>query len=629
MGVFMAVGWASGRDAAQRVEADAAESLRQLASRMAFALGADLHERQREVQNLSRIEPLLRADLPADRWRPLLTQLKDTFSHYAWIGLADDQGMVVAATGGVLEGISVAQRDWFIQGMKGPFAGDVHEALLLARKLPPRPDGTPLRLVDVAAPLQREGRPAGVLGAHLDLAWAEARRASVLQMLPRDRGVDLMVFDRGGRLIVGNPDGAQDTADGSGQVARMVLATLSGGPQVVDWPGEGRHLTAAVEVVRDSRYPGLAWIAVARQPEAIALASAHGLQRRIWALGALGALVFGLAAWWLSGWLTAPLRRVLTRTLAATPTLADPPGPAGPPEGRGPDAESHDEIEQLAQAFDGLVGRLQAHQQELLALNASLEQKVAARTLALQRANDDLRIFTHSVSHDLKAPLGSMAAAVKLIQRRTQGSLDAGQDRLLQSLGVECERLYGMTAELLSQALLESQPLRPQRIDMAAMVLSVVDELRAQVHRGAAFGQASTEVDIGTLPDVDADPVLLRQVWTNLLSNAFKFSARTASPRVTVRGATTPGGMVEYSVADNGAGFDPAAAPKLFTLFRRLHPGTDYPGTGVGLSMVQRIVLRHGGSIRADARPGAGACFTFVLPREAAGEETLPATGGT
>jgi signal transduction histidine kinase len=170
--------------------------------------------------------------------------------------------------------------------------------------------------------------------------------------------------------------------------------------------------------------------------------------------------------------------------------------------------------------------------------------------------------------------------------------------------------------------MVEQRALQAQPVDHAALVQAVWQGLLAGPD--APAGAAQPELTLAPLPTLDGDPLLLRQVWTNLLGNALKFSARATPPRIGVS-AQDHGGEVEFCVSDNGAGFDPGQADRLFRAFQRLHAASDFPGTGVGLSIVQRAVRRHGGRVRATSTPGQGACFCFTLPRGSAAADAQPA----
>jgi light-regulated signal transduction histidine kinase (bacteriophytochrome) len=144
---------------------------------------------------------------------------------------------------------------------------------------------------------------------------------------------------------------------------------------------------------------------------------------------------------------------------------------------------------------------------------------------------------------------------------------------------------------------------------MAELVNTVLSRLKRDEETKSA------DVRIGVLPRASADRSLIEQVWTNLLSNALKFSSKAASPTIEIGGISDEKEHV-YFIRDNGTGFDPKYAERLFGVFQRLHQDTEYPGTGVGLALVQKIVTRHGGRVWADGRPGDGATFHFTLPKE-------------
>jgi light-regulated signal transduction histidine kinase (bacteriophytochrome) len=159
--------------------------------------------------------------------------------------------------------------------------------------------------------------------------------------------------------------------------------------------------------------------------------------------------------------------------------------------------------------------------------------------------------------------------------------------------------------DLLAFSRLGRQDPAARRVDMAELAAQVVAEMR---------GESKVAVEVGPLPAADADRAMLKQVWANLVGNAFKYSAKREAPRVEI-GGKVQGAEHVYWVRDNGAGFDMRYAQKLFGVFQRLHRVEEFPGTGVGLAIVQRIIVRHGGRVWAEGKPGDGACFYFSLPR--------------
>jgi signal transduction histidine kinase len=253
---------------------------------------------------------------------------------------------------------------------------------------------------------------------------------------------------------------------------------------------------------------------------------------------------------------------------------------------------------------------------ELRIENATLLKRVTERSAELEAANRQLRTvnreleaFTRTVSHDLRSPLGTMIGFAELLLLDKSDSLTAEQREFATEIFNGGKRLLRLTDELLRFARLGHQPLTRQRVDVAAMVNEIVRELRA------AEPQRSVAAHIGPLPDVHADPTLLRQAFTNLLSNAFKFTRRTTDASIHVEGHREGNDSV-YVVMDNGAGFDMRQADRLFTLFQRLHSDDQFEGTGVGLSIVQRILEKHGGRIEAHGAPGKGARFAMILPAQ-------------
>jgi signal transduction histidine kinase len=214
--------------------------------------------------------------------------------------------------------------------------------------------------------------------------------------------------------------------------------------------------------------------------------------------------------------------------------------------------------------------------------------------------------FSFTVSHDLRAPIRVVEGFTRIVKEDYGRLLDrVANDHLDRVLGAAA-RMNLMIDALLTLARLSTQPLTRQPVNLSQLAAYVADELR----RGAPEREADNEIEPGRT--AQGDPTLLRLVLENLLGNAWKYSARCARARITLSAVPHEGG-VAYVVRDNGAGFDMRASDRLFGLFQRLHSASEYPGTGVGLASVKRIVQRHGGDIWAEAEPGRGAAFTFTL----------------
>lgn len=237
---------------------------------------------------------------------------------------------------------------------------------------------------------------------------------------------------------------------------------------------------------------------------------------------------------------------------------------------------------------------------ENAALYAELEARVGQRTAQLAAANEELAAFSSAASHDLQAPLRHMRGFSQLLLKSGLTGEQAEYARIIER---SSEKMSVLVRDLLSFAKHVDGPLARQEVDLSAAALEVVAELAGlEPERGV-------DVDIAHGLRAWGDPTLLKAVVFNLLRNAWKFTA-ARQPAHIAFGRDKD----EFFVRDDGEGFDPAHAAKLFAPFTRLHDAQRFPGTGIGLATVRRIIARHGGSVRAEGRPGAGATFYFTLP---------------
>jgi PAS domain S-box-containing protein len=246
---------------------------------------------------------------------------------------------------------------------------------------------------------------------------------------------------------------------------------------------------------------------------------------------------------------------------------------------------------------------------EVLRFNATLEERVRERTAELEKANRELESFSYTVSHDLRSPLRGMVGFAGLLSENLQGKLDEENRTYLQRIAASGNRMSRLIDGVLEYSRLARSEIARCSVDLDQVVRDVVDEMRDRYPRA--------EIIANQLGRAEADPVMVRQIFHNLIGNALKFSANVASPRVEIgvqaAVARTAGAGVEYFVRDNGVGFDMKHADHLFNLFTRLHRDADYESTGAGLAIVKRLVERHNGTIRAEAAAGLGATFRFSL----------------
>jgi signal transduction histidine kinase len=264
------------------------------------------------------------------------------------------------------------------------------------------------------------------------------------------------------------------------------------------------------------------------------------------------------------------------------------------------------ELLMLTSAFNQMLGQLQARDRSLQESRDQLEQRVRERTAALDASNQELEAFCYSVSHDLRSPLRAIDGFSQALIEDMEGKLDADAADHLARIRAATQRMAALIDDLLSLSRITRTDLVVKRVDLSAMARAVCDEL------AAAQPDRAVSVVVEDGLHAMADARLMRQVVENLLGNAWKFTAKQAAPRIEFRGRTGADGQV-FLVKDNGAGFDPAYADRLFGVFQRLHATTDFPGTGVGLAIVDRIVKRHGGRVWAESAVGQGATFYFTL----------------
>ena len=239
--------------------------------------------------------------------------------------------------------------------------------------------------------------------------------------------------------------------------------------------------------------------------------------------------------------------------------------------------------------------------------NAELGQRLREHAAELEAANRDLEAFSFSVSHDLRAPLRAMDGFCGIIEEELGEKLGESGRRMFKVVRDSTHRMGRLIDDLLAFARLGRQPLSKQPVSISTLVREVVNDLRKEQI------QRRIEVRVEDLPQCLGDPALLKQVFINLLSNAFKFT-RNKEEAVVEVGCDQIGGEKTYFIRDNGVGFDMRRAEKLFEAFHRLHGGREFEGTGVGLSIVHRVIRRHGGRIWAEAEVDRGATFYFTLP---------------
>ena len=258
--------------------------------------------------------------------------------------------------------------------------------------------------------------------------------------------------------------------------------------------------------------------------------------------------------------------------------------------------------------MDERTAALTESEERLRDMNVELESIVDDRTEQLVAANTELEAFAYSVSHDLKAPLRAIDGYSGMLEESVGSSIPEDAQRLLKVVRESTQQMGSLIEDLLEFARIGRSEITISKVDMRELVQTVFTDLMR------FEGERAVDFSLAQLPTVSADPSLFRHVWINLLQNALKFSQDREVTRIQVDCREEPEHWV-FWVRDNGAGFDMTYIDKLFGVFQRLHYQEEFPGTGVGLATVKRIVHRHGGEVWAEAKVDEGALIFFRLPR--------------
>ena len=266
----------------------------------------------------------------------------------------------------------------------------------------------------------------------------------------------------------------------------------------------------------------------------------------------------------------------------------------------------NDELGTLTEAFNHMLTQIQRQNEEILSFNQKLEQSVKERTIELETANKELESFSYSVSHDLRAPLRAIHGYTRILEEDYMQNVDEEGKETIRVILRNSKKMGELIDELLAFSKLGKTALNCRKTDINSLVQDVVDEFVL------SDSEKKIQVQLQPLPPANADAILIKQVWVNLISNAIKYSGN--NPKIEIEiGSYTEDGKNIYYVKDHGVGFDMQYYDKLFGVFQRLHSQQEFEGTGVGLAIIQRIVQKHNGQVWAKAKLNEGATFYFSL----------------
>ena len=507
------------------------------------------------------IVAFLRSREPADRARALVAMQRITndTSSTGSLELRDFGGKLLLRTGKFTAADSVLVSPRSDSATYGPFM---------------RQDTTLFIAVTMAVGAGPTERSGGIV-QQLGRVGLNARTPKALTGLA---GGDIV-------LLVGNAAGDPwtDFATIVPAPPQSVLTSLT--PVRYEHGGELKRAAAAV-------VPGTPWMVVAELPSRLIAVPARDYLRSMAPIAVLIVIAGALLAWWGSRRLTKPLVHVTRAAEAITTGDLD----------QRVSVQRDDELGRLARSFNLMAEQVSRSHHDL-------EAQVAQRTQALEGTNAELESFSYSVSHDLRAPLRAIHGFARILLEDHQTKLEPEAQRLLGVIDQNTRRMGQLIDDLLSFSRLGRKELASARVDMTEMAQVVTDELR----RAEPERNGQLEVRIGSLLPAQGDRALLRQVLSNLLQNAMKFTRAQPNARIEV-GSRPDGTETVYYVKDNGAGFDARYVDKLFGVFQRLHSTEEFDGTGVGLAIVKRIVQRHGGRVWAEGKINEGATFYFSLP---------------
>lgn len=505
----------------------------QFATQIQHALGMNLRTRLSIVQATA-AQIAASSERGEDALRRHLAAVQAQFPEFVWLGVADMHGKVIAATGGILQGASVAQRPWFAGAATGTYLGDVHKADLLERHLPQAPDGQPLRFVDAAAPIRHLGGDVvGVVGAHLSWTWIEHLQAELLGALDSHRILELVLLDRDGLVLVG-------PQTWRGRTVKPTDDLTESGSYIV-----GRHATA------DANDGSLGWSVVVRQQAEPALVSVHGLRRTVFATVLFAGVLATLAALLMTRWL---LRRLGTLAVQANAVRQGRQSDISVPPG-------DDEVSRISRVMADLVAHLQREKAALAQLNAELDARVVERTARIELLADEAKHAAVArerlrLARDLHDTLAhSLMALLQQIRllRKLRDKMSA------EDYGAELGRAEEVAASGLAEARAAITQMRHGTVRENGLAAALRDLLARFGERSGIHATLNAEGAAADLADERAETMyrIVEEALRNVERHAQARSVTVTLASAAVDAETSA--RAALCIKDDGVGFDPAA----------------------------------------------------------------------